>query len=70
MNFFLIFNLLNYKFLNNFKPLSRFINVMASSLLDFLFYDSNPEIIRLLLEIIKMDVSHVLRERITRDNNI
>ena len=48
------------------KPLLKFINTMASNIVDF-FYGNDLETIKMLLEIIKMDQAHVLRERLTRD---
>lgn len=49
------------------KPLMKFINIMSSHVIEF-FYTNDTEYIKLLLEILKYDQAHPLRERISRDS--
>jgi len=48
------------------KPLCKFLNTMNSQVIDFFFGDSDQ--IKLLISVLKLDLVHVMRERITRDN--
>lgn len=48
------------------KPLLKFINIMSSHVIEF-FNSNDTENIKLLLEILKYDQAHILRERISRD---
>ncbi|KAL4497765.1 hypothetical protein ABPG72_000520 [Tetrahymena utriculariae] len=51
------------------KSLCKFMNSMSAQVTENYFTETDPEILNLLLEILKLNKAMVVRERLTRDSN-